>query len=88
MKYFKFVSFVASFIIGLFILSFFKETKQIVYVYPTPENIKEYMFQDDTDNCFILDMEEMNCPQDKTLIFKTPIQSQIKPHTNSLNLFG
>ena len=82
MKYFKYVSivaFVASFIIGLLFLSFFEEKKQIVYVYPTPENVKEYMFQDDTDNCFLLSSEEMNCPQDKSLIFKTPIQSQIKP---------
>ena len=78
MKYFKYasiVAFVASFIVGLLFLSFYKETKKIVHVYPTPENITKYIFQDDTDNCFLLNSEEIVCPQNKSLIFNTPIQT-------------
>lgn len=45
-----------------------------VYIYPSPENVNKVLFKDKADNCFLFQQEVVDCPKDKNLISKIPIQ--------------
>lgn len=67
--------FLISFAIGLlFVYLIGPDTKKI-YIYPTPENVDKILFKDKARNCFFFEEEVVNCPSDKSLISKIPIQA-------------
>jgi len=66
--------FIVSLAIGFFIIYVYGSDIKTVYVYPTPENMQDLLFQDDANNCFMYKAREEKCPQDKTQIKEIPIQ--------------
>ncbi len=46
-----------------------------IYIYPSPENIDKILFKDKAENCFYFNEEYVECPKDKSLISKIPIQT-------------
>lgn len=53
--------FIISLSIGLLYVYLLEENKQIIYIYPTPDNIDTYHYKDKSDNCFSYDLEEVEC---------------------------
>jgi hypothetical protein len=53
--------FFISFAVGMFLVYVFGEDIKNVYVYPTPENTNDILFQDKTNNCFKYDTVEVPC---------------------------
>ncbi len=45
-----------------------------VYIYPSPENVDKVLFKDKAENCFYFEQETIECPKNKSLISKIPIQ--------------
>jgi hypothetical protein len=46
-----------------------------IYVYPSPENVRQVLYQDKADNCFTFEANEVKCPNDPEKIKVVPIQS-------------
>jgi hypothetical protein len=47
---------------------------KIIYVYPTPDNIRNFQFKDNADNCFSFNAKEVSCDKAKGKIKKIPVQ--------------
>ena len=59
--------------LGLFVNYVVAPPLDIIYVYPTPENVDILQYKDTADNCFSIEQKEVSCPIDKGEI------SEIKP---------
>ena len=53
--------FVASFIVGLFFVSFGASNEKVVRVFPTPDNVRRYQYQDNVGTCYTYDAQEKEC---------------------------
>jgi len=60
-KYISFPIFLVSFAIGLFITYIRGMDMKVVYIYPTPDNINNYLYKDAADNCFTYKPIEVKC---------------------------
>ena len=68
-------TFALSFLLGLIAVYLFNQGQtRKIYVFPTPENIQKLQYRDATENCFEFRQKEVNCPADKDLIDKIPVQ--------------
>jgi hypothetical protein len=74
LEYVSFPIFIISFAIGLFFVYILGPEKKIVYIYPNPNNIKDFVVKDKTNSCFQYTAEEVSCPVNPLLIKQTPIQ--------------
>ena len=59
-QYLNIKYFIISLCIGIFYI-YILENKQIIYIYPNPDNIDKYQYKDKTDNCFKYELEETTC---------------------------
>lgn len=73
-KYISFHIFIISFIIGIIIVYLHNPIKEVIFVYPTPYNNKQIEYKDKSDNCFMFNHEEVECPLDKSKIKSIPMQ--------------
>lgn len=74
---FKFINikiFLISLFVGLFFVYLSAPPVNVIFVYPTPENIDSVQYKDKADNCFTFDAMEITCPDNKNSIKKIPIQ--------------
>ena len=75
---FKFINikiFVISFILGIIFINYVPHENSLIYVYPTPDNIKNVEYKDKTNTCYEYIEELINCPSDKNKIKKIPTQN-------------
>lgn len=78
MNIFKYINvklFILSLLIGLFAVYLFMPDMRIIKVYPTPENVSLLQYKDQTDTCFSLKQQEVQCPENENEISKIPAQS-------------
>lgn len=70
MTYISLPIFFASFIVGLFCIFFWGPETKTVQMYPSPDNYKDFTFtyDDNTNQCFRLFPEKVDCPSDVHLI--------------------
>lgn len=68
------LSFFIAFGIGLLITYATNPPKKIVIKWPTPENAGKVLYKDSSENCYKYEASEIDCPNDKSTIKKTPIQ--------------
>jgi hypothetical protein len=47
---------------------------KIIYVYPTPDNLRNFQFKDRADNCFSFKAKEVPCDKAKGAVKKIPVQ--------------
>jgi hypothetical protein len=66
--------FIVSLSIGLFYVYISVPNPKIIYVYPTPDNIRNFQFKDHADNCFSFNAKEVSCDKAKGKIKKIPVQ--------------
>lgn len=75
LNYISLPVFLLSFTIGLFFVYIFGPEMKKIYIYPTPENVENFLFKDKADNCYRYQAQEIKCPVNKSDIFTPPIQS-------------
>lgn len=76
--FFNYISlpiFFISFTIGLFFIYILGPENKKIYIYPSPETINKVLFKDKANNCFYLEEEIVECPEDDSLISKIPVQT-------------
>lgn len=66
--------FFLSFFFGMLLVYLFTPPTEIVYKYPTPDNVGNVIYKDLADTCYKYTMEEVNCPKDKTKINDIELQ--------------
>ena len=74
MKFLNVPILIISLSIGLFFSYVIKPNTNIIYVYPTPENIEKIQYKDKGDNCFGFISEEVECPSNQAKIRRYPVQ--------------
>ncbi len=74
MKFVHFPTFLISLTIGLFLVYIYMPSKQVIYVYPTPDNIEKIQYKDRADNCYEFRSKEVACPMDKSKLGKYDFQ--------------
>jgi len=74
MKFLNVPVLIISLSIGLFISYVIKPNTNIIYVYPTPENINKIQYKDKGDNCFGFTSKEVECPSNQAKIRRYPVQ--------------
>jgi len=72
------IFFFVSLFIGLLITYITTPTPDIIYQYPTPENISQ-TYIDEANVCFQYKEKKVTCPKNKNKISEYPIQSVSKP---------
>jgi hypothetical protein len=75
LNYISLPTFFISFAIGLLFIYLIGPEMKTIYIYPSPENVDKILFKDKADNCFYFEEENVECPKDRNLISKIPIQS-------------
>ena len=67
-KFISFPIFMISLAAGLFMVYITEPKKELIYVYPTPENSKKIQYQDRMGSCYQYESIEVECPKDRTQI--------------------
>ena len=61
----KFNYFLISLCVGLLYIYLNEDYKQIIILYPNPQNIGKYTYVDKANNCFNYDLNETMCPKNE-----------------------
>jgi hypothetical protein len=75
-KHFSLPVFLIALAIGLLFVYLHDPQENIIYVYPTPDNIENVEYKDAANNCFAFSANEVECPSDKSKIKNIPIQTK------------
>tara|TARA_B110000483_G_C17655644_1_gene336123 strand:+ start:130 stop:354 length:225 start_codon:yes stop_codon:yes gene_type:complete len=71
-KYFSFPFFIVSLAIGLLFVYLSVPAPTVIYVYPTPDNVKDLEYKDKSGSCFQFDAQQVSCTEEAKTI---PIQN-------------
>lgn len=74
----RFVSipvFIVTLAIGIFFVYLTSPNQKNIYVYPTPENINQFLWKDSTGTCFGWESIQVNKPSDSKKIKTIPVQN-------------
>jgi len=74
-KLFNFPAFIIALSLGLLFVYLSDAEKDIIYVYPTPNNLNKVEYKDSAGNCFSFDANKLKCPEDTNKIKTIPIQT-------------
>lgn len=64
MKYIYISILLISFIVGLLFFYLSEPDKQIIYIYPTPDNVEQNVYKDKSNACFKYEQKEVECVGD------------------------
>ena len=56
--------FIVSLSIGLFIVYITNPKKEVIYIYPKPDNVDKMQYKDKGGDCFQFESKEVQCPVD------------------------
>ena len=65
--------FITALAFGIFLVYIFKPAPNIIYVYPTPENVGKLQYKDNSGTCFSFASEKVKCPKDG--VKEIPVQT-------------
>lgn len=74
-KYISFPVFLITLALGLFYVYVTGPKPNIIYVYPTPDNVSKIQYKDKADNCYVFKHEEVKCPKLPNEISRIPVQN-------------
>jgi hypothetical protein len=83
-KAIHFPVFLISLAVGLLFVYLTESPKQVVYIYPTPDNVDKFSYRDAADNCFMYESNKVKCPSDERDITRIPMQSETRNEAKSL----
>jgi len=88
-KLFSIPVFLIALAIGLLFVYLNEPEGNIIYVYPTPNNVADLEYKDVAENCFAFKANKIECPTDKSKIKTIPIQeSDTKESNNILSILN
>ena len=67
--------FFISLFIGLMMCYVLTPPPKIVFRHPTPENAQDTIYQDKSDNCYKYEVDEVQCPANKTGVKEHPVNN-------------
>ena len=73
MKFFHVPTFILFLAFGLFLVYISAPSPDVIYIYPTPDNINKLQYQDKGGTCHSFSAKEIECPKDKKKIENYPI---------------
>lgn len=76
MKFINVPVFIISLAIGLFITYVIAPKPDIIYVYPTPDNVDKIQYKDKSGTCFSFTYKERKCPHDNSAVQQYPLQER------------
>lgn len=76
MKFINIPIFLISLTIGIFYTYLTAPRPNVIFVYPTPENINQIQYKDESGTCFRFESVEVTCPVDKSKVRKFPMQTK------------
>ena len=71
LKYISLPIFLVSFAVGLFFVYIHGSDLKPIYIYPTPENMRNVLFKDNAGNCFTYKSMEVDCTEN---VKEIPVQ--------------
>ena len=66
--------FLISFVIGIFFTYLLTPMPKVVYKYPKPDEVDDYIFKDNTNTCYKYNAHEVSCPKNQDEINDFPVQ--------------
>ena len=60
--------FIVSLCVGILMVYITAPKQDIVFVYPTPDNISKVQYKDNSDTCYEYKQNEIECPSDTSNI--------------------
>ena len=75
MKFISIPVFIVSLAVGLFFVYITNPEPEIIYIYPTPENVNKLQYKDRANNCYDFQQSEVSCPSDQSKVKIVPIQN-------------
>jgi hypothetical protein len=57
--------FIVSLAIGIFMVYITNSPQDVIYVYPTPDNVDKLQYKDKQNNCFEYNATHIKCPKNK-----------------------
>ncbi len=78
MRFINIPVFVASLAFGIFLVYISNPKPDIIYVYPTPDNVDKLQYKDKSGMCFGFHAKEVNCPTGKGAVHQYPVQQTAK----------
>ena len=87
-KLFSLPIFLIALAIGLLFVYLNEPQGDIIYVYPTPDNVNELEYKDQAGNCFAFSANKITCPDDKKKIKNIPVQEGTPDSSNNSGLLG
>jgi len=75
MKFISIPVFIVSLAVGLFFVYITNPDPEIIYIYPTPENIDKVQYKDKANNCYDFQQSEVACPSDPSKVKIIPVQN-------------
>ena len=69
-------TFICALAVGLFFVYVTQSQKQVVVVYPTPENVDRIQYKDRAGTCHEFSAASGTCPKDAASIQTIPVQSR------------
>jgi len=73
-KYISWRVFFISFLLGLLFMYVMGPNTKTVFIYPSPENVNDILFRDNSNKCFKFHMIDTVCPAEQQKIKDIPIQ--------------
>jgi len=74
MKFISVPVFIVSLCIGIFLSYITLPRPHVVYVYPTPENLNQIQYKDESGTCFGFTKHHVKCPTDEKNFREYPVQ--------------
>ena len=74
-KYIEPFPFFMAIFFGLMMCYVMTPAPQVVFRHPTPENVKDTIYHDDSDNCYRYEVDEVKCPSNKDSIKQHPVNN-------------
>jgi len=78
MRFINVPAFVASLAFGIFLVYISNPKPDVIYVYPTPDNVSKLQYRDKGGICFGFHAKEVSCPKGKGAIQRYPVQQTTK----------
>ena len=75
MKFISVPIFLISLSVGVLFTYLTTPRPNIIFVYPTPENIDDIQYKDESGTCFRFEPKEQVCPSDKSHVRTYPVQT-------------
>ena len=62
-------------VIGIIGILFVKQTQNVIYKYPTPENAGKIVYKDKNDVCYVYKTQQVDCDKNESKLKDFPLNT-------------